>query len=252
MINVDTSAEQATANIATAKATLSDKLRGSAAFIRSGGFTSGQDDGWFAGAIDHHASEAAALLAESNALSAVRDALGHALLDAKTKAEAAHARAEQAANQAAAMLPARIAAERQRDLAVAALAKAAARFDLYANHHDAKGTPESASKAETNRSMAGLCRGAIVASGGPPKADLFWDADHWECTAEERGHVTDELPCLEVMALGRAVKLPPIFLVRTPIGEDGEDGDELMEFATRAEAEAFIADYKAPAEDPST
>lgn len=49
-------------------------------------------------------------------------------------------------------------------LAVAKMA--AAQFDFYAEQHEAKGTPESAAKAQVNRAKAAECRAAIAKAEG--------------------------------------------------------------------------------------
>jgi hypothetical protein len=49
---------------------------------------------------------------------------------------------------------------------LAALQMAATQFDFYAAQHDAKGTPESAAKADVNRALVAMCRAAIAKAEG--------------------------------------------------------------------------------------
>ena len=77
-----------------------------------------------------------------------------------------------------------------------------------------------------------------------PQANIFWIADD-----PERSHdsVNDAMveawaEPWEIVCLQRALRMSDIFAVRVPIaGADGElDDDEIREFPTRAEAEAFV------------
>lgn len=130
---------------------------------------------------------------EVEGLRATVEAQGLALADGRAKLAAAEAKADQATRLAAAMLPLRLQAERQRDIARTTLIAAAEKFEFYEQQHIAKGTEDGAAKAEVNRAMAAACR----AAAGEEAAPFQQRVDDWMLTCfgpeiaadrEERNH----------------------------------------------------------------
>lgn len=77
-----------------------------------------------------------------------------------------------------------------------------------------------------------------------PKADMFWVADDPEQSHDSANDamVYAMADRLEIVCLQRALRLSDVFAVRMPIADaDGElDSDEIAEFPTREQAEAFV------------
>ena len=88
-----------------------------------------------------------------------------------------------------------------------------------------------------------------------PRANMVWLADEPGTDYGSVGEAMTEgvLNSLEVVRLGRARRLPDVFVVRVPMANDEGDleDEETFEFTTRAMAEAFIQPMLHPAESRS-
>ncbi|NKC33471.1 hypothetical protein [Falsiroseomonas selenitidurans] len=73
--------------------------------------------------------------------------------------------------------------------------------------------------------------------GAAPKPDMFaeFDSDDWRESMEEALEITG---VLDIVCVQRAQRLPDVFAVRMP----HEDFSGIMEFASLAEAEAYVAE----------
>ncbi len=69
--------------------------------------------------------------------------------------------------------------------------------------------------------------------------DYIWNADDWEFTlnAADQDILTDDMRCGDVMRVGRAVKLPDVWIVKDREGE-------FHQFASADDAKSFLAEME--------
>ena len=95
-------------------------------------------------------------------------------------------------------------------------------------------------------SLLATVRGAVARPAGPPagRADLVWDDDNWEATypySDIDCSLSEGMDPGEVMRVGRAVRLPDIWIAR-------DSAEKLHECATYEEAKAIADDALAAAD----
>ena len=85
-------------------------------------------------------------------------------------------------------------------------------------------------------------RAVMLQDGLTEHADMFWNAEQPDVRCESIGEAMEDHCSGEIAEIGRAVTLPPLYVVLVAT----DDGDEFEKFTSLSAAQAFVARMKSP------
>ena len=91
---------------------------------------------------------------------------------------------------------------------------------------------------------------ALKKSGLSAHASMYWDASRPDVTYDSVSEAMDDYCSGEIVEIGRAAALPPLYAVRVPI----DDGDEIDQYDDLETAQSMVAEVfgQTPTEKEST